>query len=110
MLMECAWSFILEGENEFEKQQRLNTAASAWNFACLSDKEREHSIKKYLKECKKLNPKYGKKDLMEIKCALEDLIDKKIDLYPDIKVQICNAELKEDGGKVYVTVVSVDIN
>ncbi len=109
MIMEYAENFILEGEDEFEKQQRLNTAASAWNFACLSDTERERSIKKYLKECKKLNPEYTKKDLMEIKSVLKDLIAEKIRMYPDIRVQIFNAQLKEDSGKAYVSVVSADI-
>ena len=109
MIMEYAGNFILEGEDEFEKQQRLNTAVSAWNFACLRDNERERGIKKYLKECKKLNPEYGKKDLMEIKIVLKDLIAEKIRIYPDIKVQIFDAELKEDRGKAYVTVASADI-
>jgi hypothetical protein len=109
MIMEYAGNFILGGEDEFEKQQRLNTAASAWNFACLSATERERSIKKYLKECKKLNPEYGKKDLKEIKSVLKDLIDEKIRTYPKIKVQIFDAQLKENCGKAYVTVASANI-
>jgi hypothetical protein len=109
MIMEYAGNFILDGDDEFEKQQRLNTAASAWNFACLNATERERSIKKYLKECKKLNPEYGKKDLKEIKSVLKDLIAAKIRTYPDIKVQILNAQLKEDSGKAYVTVASANI-
>lgn len=109
MIMEYAGDFILDGEDEFEKQQRLNTAASAWNFACLSGAERERGIKKYLKECKKLNPEYTKKDLMEIKSVLKDLIAEKIRIYPDVKVQIFNAQLKEGSGKAYVTVASVDL-
>jgi len=109
MIMQYAGNFILEGEDEFEKQQRLNTAVSAWNFAILSNNEIERSIGKYLKECKKLNPEYGKKDLMEIKSVLTDLIAEKRRIYPDIRVQIFNAQLKEDSGKTYVTVASVDI-
>jgi hypothetical protein len=109
MIMECAGNFILEGEDEFEKQQRLNTAASAWNFACLTETERERGIKRYLKECKKLNPEYTKRDLMETKSVLEDLIAEKVRICPDIKVQIFNAQLKEESGKVYVKVASADI-
>jgi len=109
MIMDYAGNFILEGEDEFEKQQRLNTAASAWNFACLSDNEIKLNIKKYLKECKKLNPEYNKKDLMEIKSIIKDLIVEKIKMYPDIKIQIFNAQLKEENGKAYITVASLDI-
>ena len=53
MIMEYTGNYILEGEDEFEKQQRLNTEVSTWNFACQSDTEREQGIK-YLKELKKL--------------------------------------------------------
>jgi hypothetical protein len=35
-IMVYAGDFILEGQDEFEKQQRLNTAVSAWNIACLA--------------------------------------------------------------------------
>jgi hypothetical protein len=109
MIMNYAGDFILGGEDEFERQQRLNTAASAWNFACLSSTERDRGIKKYLKECKKLNPEYGKRDLKEIKSVLKDLIAKKIRTYPDIRVQIIDTRLKEDSGKTFVTVASANI-
>ncbi len=105
--MEYAGAFILKGKDESEKQQRLNTAASAWNFACLSDNERERGIKNYLKEYKKLNPGYCKKDLKEIKGVLKNLIAEKIRTYPNIKVQVFDAQLKEESGKAYVTVASI---
>lgn len=109
MVMEYAGNFILQGEDEFEQQQRLNTAASAWNYACLAENERERGIKKYLKACKRLNPEYGKKDLKEIKRVLKKLISEKTRIYPDIKVQIFNAQLKVNNGKTYVTVASADV-
>jgi hypothetical protein len=109
MILKYAGNFIHEGGDEFEKQQRLNTAASAWNFACLSDAERARGINKYLKECQKLNPDYTTKDLMEIESVLNELIADKIRIYPDVKVQIFNALLKEENGKVYVTVASANI-
>ncbi len=108
MIIKYAGNFILDGEDEFEKQQRLNTAASAWNFACLSESERKRAIKKTLKECKKLNPGYNKKNLADIRSVLNDLIANKNRIYPEMKVHILDAQLKEEGGKVYVTVASVD--
>ena len=62
-----------------------------------------------MKECKKLNPEYTKKDLMEIESVLNELIAEKIRIYPDSKVQIFNALLKEENGQVYVTVASANI-
>ena len=109
MIMHYAGNFILEGEDEFEKQQRLNTAASAWNFACLSDSDMKLAIKKYLKECKRLNPEYNKKDLSDIKSIIKRLITEKDKIYPEVKVQIVDAKLKENSGKSYVTVASLRI-
>lgn len=109
LIMNYAGDFILDGEDEFEKQQRLNTAVSAWNFACFDESEQNNFMKKYLKECKRLNPGYNKKDLQEIKIDLKRLIKLKIKKYPEIRVQVFNAQLVEKKGKVYVTVASVDI-
>jgi hypothetical protein len=109
LIMDYAGDFILEGEDEFEKQQRLNTAVSAWNFACFDEIEQDNLIKKYLKEYKKLNPEYNKKDLQEIKIVLKRLIKLKIKIYPNFKVQVFNAQLVEKNGKAYVTVASMDI-
>lgn len=61
----------MEGQEGFEKQQRLNIAVSAWNIACLDKIEREKGVKKYLKEYKKLNPAYNKKDLKEIRTDIK---------------------------------------
>jgi len=63
-----------------------------------------------LKECRKLNPEYNQKDLMDIKNVIKDLIVEKDKIYPDIKVQIFDAQLKGNSSKTYVTVASVNIS
>ena len=108
LIMGYAGNYILEGQDEFEKQQRLYTAISAWNIACLDKMQREKGIKKYLKECKKLNSEYNKKDLKEIQTDIKLLIELKIQKYPDVKVQVFDAQLVEKNGKAYVTVASSD--
>ena len=107
LIMGYAGDYILQGPDEFEKQQRLNTAVSAWNIACLDKIEREKGIKKYLKEYKKLNPEFNKKDLKEIQTDIKLLIELKIQKYPDVKVQVFDAQLVEKNGKAYVTVASL---
>ena len=109
MIMAYAGGFILDGRDEIECQQRLNYVVSSWNFACLEDHKREAAVKKYLIECKKLNPKFSKKDLRQIADILIHLISEKLKRYPDVNVHIFNAKLEEDKGNLFIAVVSAKI-
>ena len=106
MVMDCASDFVLAGADEFEKQQRLNTAVSAWNFACVNKENRKRNIKNYLKEYQKMNPGAAKKDVENVKRILKDIIEEKRRLYPDVQIQIFETMLKDKDGKTYVKVVS----
>jgi hypothetical protein len=106
MLMDCASDFIMLGENEFDKQQRLYTAASAWNFACVNKENRKRQIQKYLKNFQKMNPGCTEEDVKNVKDILNNIISEKIRLYPDVKIQLFDAEVKDQGGKTYVKAAS----
>jgi len=56
MVLDFASDYIAMGDDIEKKQQYLNSAVSAWNIACLDEKTRKHSIKKYMSEYRKLNP------------------------------------------------------
>lgn len=107
MLMDVARDYIAMGDDLEEKQQLLNGAASAWNIACLKQKERERSIKKYIRKYKKMNPHQTKQDYPDAEEDLKLLIKEKDRLYPDVKVQVAHAEVKEIGEKLHVTVMSI---
>ena len=109
MIMNYAGDFILDGQDEIECQQRLNYVVSSWNFACLDNNKREAAIKKYLMECKKLNPKFSKKDLSQIANVLIHLMNEKLKKYPQVKVRIYNAKLEEDKGNLFISVASAKI-
>jgi hypothetical protein len=109
MIMAYAGGFILDGQDEVECQQRLNYVVSSWNFACLDDGKREAAVKKYLIECKKLNPKFNKKDLRQIADVLLHLISEKLKRYPNVNVHIFNATLEEDHGNLFISVASAKI-
>jgi hypothetical protein len=106
MVMDCASDFIMAGEDESDKQQRLNIAVSAWNFACVNKENRKRNIKNYLKDYQEMNPGAIKKDVDNVKRILKNIIAEKRRLYPDVKIQIYEATLKEKDGKTYVKVVS----
>lgn len=107
MVLGFAGDYIAIGEDIEEKQQLLNGAVSAWNIACLDEKEREGAIKRYLAEYKRLNPTHGKKDVSDVEEDLKLLIKQKDRLYPDVRLQIVGAHIKEIDGKAHVTVMSV---
>jgi hypothetical protein len=109
MVLGFAGDYIARGEDIEEKQQYLNSAVSAWNIACLDDKERKRSIKKYIAEYRKLNPTQGKQDFRAVKNDLRLLIKQKEKLYPEVRVQIVDAHIEEVNGKNHVTVASLNI-
>jgi hypothetical protein len=109
MIMAYAGGFILDGRDEVECQQRLNYVVSSWNFACLDGSKREAAVKKYLMECKKLNPKFSKKDLRQIADVLIHLISEKLRRFPEVNVHIFNAKLEENKGNLFISVASAKI-
>jgi hypothetical protein len=109
MVLDFAGDYIAMGEDIEEKQQYLNSAVSAWNIACLDEKARKRSIKKYMAEYRKLNPKQSERDFRDVEEDLRLLIKQKEKLYPEVRVQIVDAHIKEINGKNHVTVASLNI-
>ena len=109
MVLGFAGDYIAMGEDIEDKQQYLNSAVSAWNIACLDEKDRKRSIKKYMAEYRKLNPTQSKQDFRDVEEDLRLLIKQKEKLYPAIRVQIVDAHIKEVNGKNHVTVASLSI-
>ena len=110
MLLNLAGDYIFMGEDVEQKQQYLNGAVSAWNIACLNEKDRERSIKKYMSEYRKLNPSQSKRDFRDVEENLRLLIKEKEKFYPEVRVQIVNAHIQEIDGKIHVTVASLSRN
>jgi len=109
MVLDFAGDYIAMGEDIEEKQQYLNSAVSAWNIACLDEKARKRSIKKYMAEYRKLNPKQSERDFRDVEEDLRLLIKQKEKLYPEVRVQIVDAHIKEINGKNHVIVASLNI-
>jgi hypothetical protein len=107
MVLAFAGDYIAMGDDIEEKQQYLNSAVSAWNIACLDEKTRKRSIKKYMAEYRKLNPKQGQRDFRHVEEDLRLLIKQKQKLYPEVRVQIVGAYIKEIDGRNHVTVASL---
>jgi len=109
MVLNFAGDYIAMGDDIEEKQQYLNSAVSAWNIACLDEKARKRSIKKYIAEYRKLNPTQSKQDFRDVEEDLRLLIKQKEKLYPEVRLQIIDARIQEINGKSHVTVASLNI-
>ena len=58
---------------------------------------------------RKLNPTQSKRDFRDVEKDLRLLIKQKEKLYPEVRVQIADAQIKEINGKIHVTVASLNI-
>jgi hypothetical protein len=109
MVLDFAGDYIAMSEDIKEKQQLLNSAVSAWNIACLDENVRKQSIKKYMSEYRKLNPKQSKQDYRDLEEDLRLLIKQKERFYPKVRIQIIDANIQKINGKNHITVASLDI-
>lgn len=109
MVLDFAGDYIAMSEDIEEKQQLLNSAVSAWNIACLDEKARKQSIKKYMSEYRKLNPTQSKQDYRDLEEDLRLLIKQKERFYPKVRIQIVDANIQKINGKNHITVASLDI-
>ena len=80
-----------------------------WNIACLDPAKREKELKTYRRSCRRLNPSHTARDSADIMENMRLLIDRKEELYPDVRIQIAGAMIEEQDGQYHVTVASVSL-
>lgn len=107
LIGEYASDFINIRETTEERQSYLNSACSAWNIAVLPEPLREEAIRYNVKEYKRINP--GIDDADDHADNLRKLIQKKLQMFPDIKKVIIDAVIEPISDKKYrILVVSTD--
>ncbi len=107
MLLKVAEGYIALGEDVEDRRQLLYGAVSAWNIACLSPSSSDRALKKFMTEYRKMNPTQTLQDFADVEQDMRELIRRKCLMFPDVNAQIVNANLEEIGGKMHVTVASV---
>src|ERR1700681_2494847 len=93
MISEMAAHFISVGKTPEEKQSRLTAACSAWNMACGSPEVRRQQLEQYLEGYQRFNPATSLNDLAGIRCDMESLIGRKVELFPLDQRQIVSAKV-----------------
>ena len=107
MLLDVAADYIAMGKDLEDKQQYLNSAATAWNIACLDSTEREKALRRYRKSYRRLNPSSTRQDCANVEENLRHLISKKDKLYPNVQTQIAGATIEEKEGREYLAIASI---
>jgi hypothetical protein len=104
-----ASDYINMGENTEERQSYLNGACTAWNIAILDEKHREGALRHAIEGYKSINP--GTDDAENFEHDLRILIQKKLELFPEIRKVIIDAMIEPISDTRYrINIASTDNN
>ncbi len=105
MIFEFARDFMATGASMTQKQCRLNAACTAWNIANLPKYARRKALARYLQSYRTQNP--GVQDANYLCKDIEHLIKQKNRLFSQVKKPIMHAEIRDEGGRVSISAVSM---
>jgi RNA-splicing ligase RtcB len=103
LIVEYASDYINLGETTEEMQNYLNGACTAWNIANLPDRIREKALRQAAEKYLKMNP--GIKSAENYLHDMKILIQKKLQMFPNIRKTIVNAfveQLNDDRYRINV--------
>jgi hypothetical protein len=89
LISEYASDYINIGEDTEERQNYLNGACTLWNIAILDENHREGALRGAIESYKSLNQENH--DVENFENDLRILIQKKLEMFPDIKKVIIEA-------------------
>ena len=92
LISEYASDYINMGEDTEERQNYLNGACTAWNIAILEENQREGALRGAIDAYKKMNSEND--DMENFEHDLRLLIQKKLEMFPDIKKVIIDAMIE----------------
>jgi hypothetical protein len=104
LIGEYASDYIGMGKNTAERQNHLNGACVAWNIAVFPEHSREEALRRVVAGYKRINP--GVADSDNLEHNLRTLIQKKLEMFPDIKKVIIDAMIEptsETKYRIYIT-------
>src|SRR6266496_612955 len=101
MVLDFAGDFIGAGKTPDERQHRLTSACTAWNYACVPEKVTAELLDKYVVEYRKWNPDANAEECRKIRQVMEELMK-----YPRVIKQIISCELTVVDGQDHIFVAS----
>jgi hypothetical protein len=109
MISEIGAGFVGVGSTLGERQNRLNTACTAWNIACLSPIARHGQLQQYVQSYLRFNPATSPEDMANIRKDIETLIERKLQMFPQDKRRIVSAEVVKAGNKYRIEIASATL-
>jgi len=107
LIREYASDYINMGEDTEERQNYLNGACTAWNIAILDEDCREGALRGAIDGYRKMNP--GSDDVQDFEQDIRILIQKKLEMFPDIKKVIIDAMVEPINETQYrINIASTD--
>jgi hypothetical protein len=102
-----ASDYINMGEDAEERQNYLNGACTAWNIAILDENQREGALCKAIEQYKRMNA--GTDDVDNFEHDLRILIQKKLEMFPNVRKIIIDAMIEPINETQYrVNIASTD--
>jgi hypothetical protein len=92
LISEYASDYINMGEDTEERQNYLNGACTAWNIAILDENHREGALRGAIDAYKRMNP--GSDEVQNFEHDLRLLIQKKLEMFPNIQKIIVDARIE----------------
>jgi hypothetical protein len=108
IISEYAAEFIAGGNDINEKQNYLNCACTAWNISLYPVNLIEQKINKVVTDYEKNNP--GTNDSKKYRHNLKQLIERKIELYPDVRKTVVEAIIKEHNRNFQIMIASMPLS
>jgi hypothetical protein len=99
LIIQYAGDFINMGENTEERQSYLNGACTAWNIANLDETQREEAILRVIADYRSMNS--GDEDAENLDHDLRKLVQKKLEMFPNMKKYIVDAMIEPINEKEY---------
>jgi len=106
MVLDFAGDFIGAGITPEERKNRLTSACTAWNYACVPEKVTAELLDKYIVEYRKWNPDVDAEECRAIRHDLERLIAQKQKKDPHVVKQIISCQLTVVDGQDHIFVAS----
>jgi hypothetical protein len=98
-ILEVAGDFIRMGKTLEDRQNRLNAACSAWNMACNTPELRKKHLDRYVRGYGEFNPDADAEHLANVRKDMEQLIDRKLKMFPNDLRQIVSARIVKAGAQ-----------
>ena len=110
MISDIGWKFIDFGDTLEEKHNRLNAVCSAWNMACAEPELRERQLDQYLEGFRQYNPHHSEEEMSDIRKDMENLIQRKLKMFPHDQRQIVDARIMPFGEEFRIEIASATVH